>query len=195
MPYNGDAASRSFSDNRSTVEPTPNGSRVDPRQPRVLRNSLSVPIGGGSVAAVVAPCSGALGVTSEQEPIRVFICDDVAELRDLLRAAFLGEPDIRVVGQADNGIAGVMGVKDTQPDVLVLDLSMPEMDGLEAMDTIRLVAPDTRIIVFSGFSSDALSAEAARRGASRYLSKGVALAELIAAVREVALEVANPPAA
>jgi DNA-binding NarL/FixJ family response regulator len=133
-------------------------------------------------------------VTSDQEPIRVFICDDVAELRDLLRAAFVGEPDMRVVGQADNGIAGVMGVKDTQPDVLVLDLSMPEMDGLEAMDTIRLVAPDTRIIVFSGFSSDALSAEAARRGASRYLSKGVPLSELIAAVREAALDVAKPSA-
>jgi DNA-binding NarL/FixJ family response regulator len=132
--------------------------------------------------------------TNHQEPIRVFICDDVAELRDLLRAAFLGEPDIRVVGQADNGIAGVMGVKDTQPDVLVLDLSMPEMDGLEAMDTIRLVAPETRIIVFSGFSSEALSAEAARRGASRYLSKGVALSELIAAVREVAGDLAKPPA-
>ena len=52
-----------------------------------------------------------------------------------------------------------------------------------------------RIIVFSGFSSEALSAEAARRGASRYLSKGVALSQLIAAVREVALDVANPPAA
>jgi DNA-binding NarL/FixJ family response regulator len=120
--------------------------------------------------------------------IRVFICDDVAELRDLLRVTFEGEADLAVVGQADNGVAGLLGIKDTQPDVVVLDLSMPGRDGLEVLETIRDVAPDSRVVVFSGFAPELMGEEARRRGALAYVAKGEPLGDLIAAVRRIATE-------
>ena len=120
--------------------------------------------------------------------IRVFICDDVADLRDLLRMTFEGEPDLAVVGQADNGIAGLLGIKDTQPDVVVLDLSMPGRDGLEVLETIRDVAPESRVVVFSGFAPELMGEEARRRGALAYVAKGEPLGDLIAAVRRIASE-------
>lgn len=124
--------------------------------------------------------------TTAGQSIRVFICDDVAELRDLLRFTFEGEPDLVVVGQADNGVAGLLGIKDTQPDVVVLDLSMPGRDGLEVLETVRDVAPDARVVVFSGFSEEILGEETRRRGALAYISKGEPLEDLVAAVRRVA---------
>ena len=125
---------------------------------------------------------------SAAHSIRVFICDDVADLRDLLRMTFEGEPDLAVVGQADNGIAGLLGIKDTQPDVVVLDLSMPGRDGLEVLETIRDVAPESRVVVFSGFAPELMGEEARRRGALAYVAKGEPLGDLIAAVRRIAFE-------
>jgi DNA-binding NarL/FixJ family response regulator len=89
-----------------------------------------------------------------------------------------------VVGQADNGVAGLLGISDTQPDVIVLDLSMPQMDGLEVMESVHDVAPGARVVVFSGFAAETLGPETRRRGAVAFVSKGAPLEELISAVRD-----------
>ena len=120
------------------------------------------------------------------EPIRVFLCDDVPELRALLRFALEEDADVRVVGEAGDAAEGIAGVTELQPDVLLLDLSMPGLDGLEAIPLLKDAAPGVGIIVFSGFAADRMSAPALELGADRYLEKGEPLDVIKGAVREVA---------
>ena len=119
--------------------------------------------------------------------ITVFICDDVEPVREMVRLTFAGDPDFEVVGEAANGIAAVLGIKDRQPDVVVLDLDMPEIDGLQVMNVTRVLSPRTRVVVFSAFPDHTSGGRALRRGAKRLLRKGVSLPELLDAAREVAL--------
>jgi DNA-binding NarL/FixJ family response regulator len=109
----------------------------------------------------------------------------VAELRTLLRFA-LEEDGMQVVGQAGDGAAGVAVVRDTRPDVVILDLAMPGMDGLQAIPLMLEASPGTRIVVFSGFVAEGLADRVLAAGAHRYLEKGVALTEVADAVRELA---------
>ncbi len=118
--------------------------------------------------------------------ISVVVCDDVSEMRKLLRYALEADPRMRVVGEADNGREGARVIAELQPDVVLLDLSMPEMDGLETIPAILSTAPVTGIIVFSGFAADRMREPALQNGADLYLEKGQPLDEVIAAVREVA---------
>lgn len=120
----------------------------------------------------------------------VFLCDDVDDLRFLFRMGLEDEPDMEVVGEAADGRAGVEGVRDTQPDVLLLDLAMPGMDGLETIPEVHQLRLGTRIIVVSGYDNEQLAAQAVSRCASRFLSKSSTMAEIVAAIREVA---AGPP--
>jgi DNA-binding NarL/FixJ family response regulator len=123
---------------------------------------------------------------AEHQLIRVVLCDDVAALRAIVREVLEDEPDIEVVGEVDNGADGVLLIAQLQPDVVLLDLSMPGMDGLEAIPVIRRSAPDCGIIVFSGFAADRMAARALELGADRYEQKGVALEDLAASVYDVA---------
>ena len=121
------------------------------------------------------------------DPIRVFLCDDVPELRTLLRFALEEDSDVRVVGEAGDATTGIERVSELQPDVLLLDLSMPGLDGLEAIPLLKDAAPGVGIIVFSGFAADRMRAPALALGADRYLEKGEPLDVIRDAVREVAL--------
>lgn len=112
----------------------------------------------------------------------------MAELRALLRFALEGEGGLEVVGQAGDGAAGVEIVRETQPDVVILDLAMPGTDGLEAIPQILEAAPATRILVFSGFVAEGLEARVLERGAHRYIEKGAPLTEVAQAVRDLAAE-------
>ena len=78
-------------------------------------------------------------------PISVVVCDDVSEMRKLLRYALETDPRMQVVGEAADGREGARMIAELQPDVVLLDLSMPEMDGLEAIPEISSSAPDTAI--------------------------------------------------
>jgi DNA-binding NarL/FixJ family response regulator len=118
--------------------------------------------------------------------IRVFLCDDVPELRTLLRFALEEEEDVRVVGEAGDAATGIERVSELQPDVLLLDLSMPGLDGLEAIPLLKDAAPGVAIIVFSGFAADRMRAPALALGADRYLEKGEPLDVIRDTVREVA---------
>jgi DNA-binding NarL/FixJ family response regulator len=119
-------------------------------------------------------------------PTRVSICDDVRELRALIRYHVDAEADLEVVSESGNGAAALRDVARAQPDVLVLDLSMPEMDGLEVLVRIREVAPETRVVVLSGLALDRVRAEASRLGAVRFVDKTLPMSALVDAVREVA---------
>ncbi|MEA2391441.1 MAG: hypothetical protein QOK31_1550 [Solirubrobacteraceae bacterium] len=121
-------------------------------------------------------------------PIRVFLCDDVAEIRVLMRFTVEEDAALKVVGEASDGDAGARGVVDTDADVILLDLSMPGMDGLEAIQMIRAASPDTGIVVLSGFSAARLGQTALDLGADRYLEKGEPGEVIREAIRAVAEE-------
>jgi DNA-binding NarL/FixJ family response regulator len=122
---------------------------------------------------------------TETPPLRVFVADDVSDMRALVRFALEDAPDMTVVGEAGNGADAVEGVGKTQPDVVLLDLSMPDLDGLEVIPVVLAQSPDTGIVVFSGFEAARMRGPASELGAHRYVEKGRPLEELRAAIREV----------
>ena len=98
--------------------------------------------------------------------LRAVIVDDTEDLRALLRMALV-RGGMSVVGEAGDGRAGIEAVRIGRPDVVLLDLSMPVMDGLEALPHIRALAPAARIIVLSGFGATQMSERAMALGARR----------------------------
>ena len=124
------------------------------------------------------------------EPISVVVCDDVPELRRLARAVLEEEGDMEVVGEAGDGREAIDVITRLQPDVVVLDLSMPELDGLEAIPLIHQVAPAAEIVVFSGFEEGKVADVALSLKASLYVRKGAPLEELTDAVRQLGSQAA-----
>jgi YesN/AraC family two-component response regulator len=116
--------------------------------------------------------------------VRAFLCDDVPDLRLLFRMA-LEERGVQVVGEAGNGRDGVEGVRESRPDVILLDLAMPVMDGLQAIPLIREESPGTKIIVLSGFGDGPAADSARSLGIDRFLSKTAPLDDIADAVLEV----------
>ncbi|NMO57076.1 response regulator transcription factor [Actinoplanes sp. TBRC 11911] len=115
--------------------------------------------------------------------IRVFIADDQAMVREGFGALLGAQPDIVVVGDAADGAAAVTRCRDLAPDVVLMDIRMPEMDGLEAT---RRLAGGPRILILTTFDLDDYVYEALRAGASGFLLKDAPAADLINAVRVVA---------
>lgn len=121
----------------------------------------------------------------EPETVRAVIVDDTQDLRDLLRLA-LTRAGIEVVGEAGDGVTGIDVVELQRPDLVLLDLSMPVMDGLEALPAIRRLLPATaKIIVLSGFGANEMSERALATGADGYLQKGMSLKRLVEHVRGI----------
>ncbi len=118
--------------------------------------------------------------------VSIFLCDDVPELRALLRFGLQEDPALEVIGEAGDARAAIDAVQELQPDVLMLDISMPGMDGLEALPELRAVAPRTAIIIFSALAGERMRDTALALGAARYVEKGTSLEQLRATVREVA---------
>lgn len=111
---------------------------------------------------------------------RVLLVDDAEDLRDLVRLSMQRSEHLDVVGEAADGAAGVEQARLLQPDVVVLDLAMPVMDGLQALPLIRAAVPDVRVIVLSGFNEATMAEEARRAGADHYFVKGRSLHDLVA---------------
>jgi DNA-binding NarL/FixJ family response regulator len=118
--------------------------------------------------------------------LRVVICDDVAELRALVRAQLEADGDIAVVGEAGSGTEAIGVIEEERPELVLLDLSMPDMDGLEVLAKLREAAPETRVVVFSGFVAGPLGRRAVALGAYDYVEKGAPADELRRAVRAAA---------
>jgi DNA-binding NarL/FixJ family response regulator len=117
--------------------------------------------------------------------IRVLVCDDVAMLRELIRYELEQDDDVVVVGEAENGIDSVRLAGELRPDVVVLDLAMPGIDGLEALTQIRALHSPPAVLIHSGFDADTMRDQVLALGAARYVEKGGDLGELREAVRGV----------
>lgn len=126
------------------------------------------------------------GNQSSKGRIGVLICDDVAQIRALLTATIERQSTLQLVGEAANGEQVIAAAKRLQPDVILLDLSMPGMTGFEALPHLKRVAPHARIIVLSGFSADIMAEDVLAQGADRYLEKGASPHEIAAVIQEVA---------
>ena len=119
--------------------------------------------------------------------VGIYLCDDVPELRQLLRIILEEDPELRVVGEAGDAETGIEEIAELQPQIVLLDLSMPGLDGLEALPLIRRAAPDTAVIVFSGFTEERMASLVLEQGAARYIEKGRPLEDVRSAVRELTL--------
>ncbi len=120
----------------------------------------------------------------EPTPLRVVIIDDTADLRELLRIALV-RGGMAVIGEAGDGLSGIEIVRECRPDLVLLDLSMPVMDGLEALPHLRELIPDGRIIVLSGFGASQMSERAMSIGADGYLQKGASLGRMLDHIRDI----------
>ncbi len=117
--------------------------------------------------------------------IRLLIADDHEMVRRGLEVVLAGN-DIEIVGQATNGFEAVQLCETLRPDVLLLDVRMPELDGLDALDQIAQKSPNTRVIIFSAYDNPTYIARAATLGAVDYVLKDAPREELLDAIRAVA---------
>jgi NarL family two-component system response regulator LiaR len=120
------------------------------------------------------------------DAVRVCIADDHAVVRRGLRAFLDSQPDIEVVGEAATGSDAVALVQRLVPNVVLVDLFMPEMDGFEAIRHMRERCPDTHVIVLTSFSAEGQVLRALRAGALSYLLKDADADEIAAAIRKAA---------
>lgn len=121
----------------------------------------------------------------ERKLTRIVLVDDHAVLRDGLRRIFERESDLEVVGEAGTGETAIDLVKDVHPDVVVMDVRMPGMDGIEATRRMRSLHPGIRVLILSAYPE--FTQEALRAGVAGYLLKSAPTDQLLAAVRSVAL--------
>jgi len=120
---------------------------------------------------------------SEQKKIRVMIVDDHAVVRSGLGAFLAVVPDLDLVGEAENGEQAVVRAKALHPDVILMDLMMPGMDGVSATRSIKEHNPSIQIIALTSFQEDELVQNAMKAGAIGYLMKNVSVRELESAIR------------
>jgi NarL family two-component system response regulator LiaR len=120
---------------------------------------------------------------ADPEPIRVLIVDDHAVVREGLRTFLSLQEGVEVVGEAADGAAALGAVAELAPDVVLMDLVMPELDGVGAMRALRDAGAQARVIVLTSFADDERILPAIQAGAAGYLLKNVAPAELARAVR------------
>ena len=123
---------------------------------------------------------------SDNTPVRVLLVDDQPLLRMGFRLILEGEDDLCIVGEASNGAEAVRHVREFAPDVVLMDVRMPVLDGIEATRAIAASGSDAKIIILTTFDLDEYAFAALRAGASAFLLKDVAPAELVSAVRVVA---------
>ena len=117
-------------------------------------------------------------------PIRVLVVDDSQDIRDVLRLALERTSDFELVAEAASGETGVASAEAHTPDLVLLDIAMPDMDGLQALPLIRSAVPDAVIVMLTGFSEQDAALAAVEHGAHGFIRKGVTVPELLEQMRE-----------
>lgn len=118
-------------------------------------------------------------------PVTVLVVDDDEDTRWLLAATLRGNPGVAVVGSAGDGEEAVAFVRRERPDIVLMDLLMPRLDGLEATRRIKREWPNTKVIVLSVLAEEAYQVAASINGADRFLKKAEIAAVLLPAIRDV----------
>ena len=124
-------------------------------------------------------------MSTSPQPLRILIVDDHALLRAGLASVLSAQPGFAVCGEATDGEAAVLRFEELRPDVTLMDLQMPALDGVGAITKIRARHPDACILVLTTFDTDDDIERALRAGARGYLLKDAAVSELTSAIREV----------
>jgi len=117
--------------------------------------------------------------------INVILADDHAIMRQGLRVLLEKQPGMKIVGQAHNGTAVIELAKELAPDIVVMDINMPDVDGIEATRNIKEAVPETRVVALSMFSKKRFVTEMLKAGASGYILKEYAVAELVTAINAI----------
>jgi two-component system response regulator NreC len=120
------------------------------------------------------------------DKIRVLVTEDHVIVREGLRAILDSQPDIQVAGEATNGLEAIKQNEELKPDIILMDISMPEMNGLDATRRIKQAHPEVKILALTMHEGDEYFFEALQAGASGYFVKGGSSAELIGALRALA---------
>jgi DNA-binding NarL/FixJ family response regulator len=118
-------------------------------------------------------------------PIRILTVDDHPLLREGIAAVIEGQSDMELVGEAANGVEALQAFRDCRPDVTLMDLQMPEMNGVEAIGAIHREFPDAKVVVLTTYQGDAQALRAFKAGASGYLLKSMLRRELVDTIRSV----------
>jgi DNA-binding NarL/FixJ family response regulator len=124
-------------------------------------------------------------ITRDAETIRILAVDDHLLLREGIAAVIGGQPGMTLVAQASNGREAIESFRRERPDVTLMDLRMPDMNGIDAIKAIRAEFPNARIIVLTTYAGDAQAAAALKAGAAGYLLKSLVRKELIETIRAV----------
>ena len=118
--------------------------------------------------------------------LRVLLAEDHEMMREGLRLLVNRQTDMETVGETDNGRAAVVLALELKPDVVVMDISMPEMDGLKATERLKTLSPEVKVLTLTRHADDAYLRKLLKAGASGYLLKKSASGELVRAIRAVA---------
>ncbi len=119
------------------------------------------------------------------ERMTILIADDHPVFRDGIRKLFDDQEDMEVIGQADDGEDAVKLAKELKPDLVIMDITMPKLSGIDATKQIKAELPGTAILLVSGYSYDSYIIAALRAGAAGFLSKGARTSELLNAVNAI----------
>jgi DNA-binding NarL/FixJ family response regulator len=123
----------------------------------------------------------------EMSLVRILVVDDLSHWQDFVRVCFEKRPDVHILGVASSGQEAVQKAGDLQPDLILLDISLPEMNGIQAAERIRKLVPKTKIIFLTGQSDPEIVREAFRAGGDGYILKWDASEELIVGMEAVLL--------
>jgi DNA-binding NarL/FixJ family response regulator len=122
-----------------------------------------------------------------QSIVRILLIDDYEPWRRFVASALQKEPHLQIVGEGTDGIEAIEKAEELQPDLILLDIGLPKLDGIKAASRIRECAPRTRILFFTENSSRDVAEQAMRTGADGYVVKSCAAEELMPAVEAVLL--------